>query len=53
VSWRFARGLLAVAVLDCSVGAVVVIAVVVGDVDGVGDVGDVFNADEAEGIRAS
>jgi hypothetical protein len=27
----------------------VVIAVVVGDVDGVGDVGDVFNADEAGG----
>jgi hypothetical protein len=57
VSWRLAHGLLnfliAVAVLNCSVGVAVVVEVVVGDVDGVGDVGDVINADEAGGAGIS
>jgi hypothetical protein len=50
VSWRLTRGLLnfivAVAVPDCSVGVVVVVVDVVGDMD---NVGDVINADEVGG----
>jgi hypothetical protein len=49
VSWRLIHGLLnfiiAVVVLNCSIGAAVLVVVVVGDVDDVGDVGDMINDD--------
>jgi hypothetical protein len=57
VSWRLIHGLLnfiiAVVVLNCSIGAAVLVVVVVGDVDGVGDVGDMINDDEARGAGIS
>jgi hypothetical protein len=57
VSWRLIHGLLnfiiAVVVLNCSIGAAVLVVVVVGDVDGVGDMGDMINDDEARGAGIS
>jgi hypothetical protein len=57
VSWRLIHGLLnfiiAVVVLNCSIGAAVLVVVVVDDVDGVGDVGDMINDDEARGAGIS
>jgi hypothetical protein len=47
---RVLNFIVVVAVLDCSVGVVVVVVDIVGGVD---DVGDVINADEAGGAGIS